>query len=624
MVERILSGGEGEILTEERRRLGELQAALARFDAAAEDQKILAASIHRLDELFLLVVVGEFNAGKSAFINALIGTPVLEEGVTPTTRRIHLLRWGEEVSTSVGPHGVEVVTAPLELLREIHIVDTPGTNAIDRDHEALTREFVPNSDLVLFVTSADRPFTESERLFLEQIRDWGKKIVVVVNKIDIVLTEEDVGRIESFVSENAHLLLGFTPAIFPVSARRALAAKRAAAESAAPIAGAADAAEAADERTAAEPVPPAEGAAPPAAAPPPAAGTPTGPLDLDTRFRALERYVVDTLDEAERVRLKLLNPLGVALRLTRRYLEVAEGRIGLLQADFDAVEDIERQLEVYREDMGREFRFRLSDVEKVLTELENRGERFFDETLRLGRVFDLLNKARVRADFEREVMGDAPQRIEARVSEVIDWMVASELRQWQAVMDHLARRQNEYADRIVGRGGGSFDYDRSRLLETVGGAARRTVATYDRVQEASRLAESVQTAVAGAALLEVGAVGLGTVVTLAASSTAVDVTGIVAASALAALGLFVIPARKRAAKAELREKIGDLRERLMRAMTEQFDDEIEKSIRRIREAIAPYTRFIRAERARLTEHRDEIAGLGEAFEVLRKRVERLT
>jgi hypothetical protein len=322
--------------------------------------------------------------------------------------------------------------------------------------------------------------------------------------------------------------------------------------------------------------------------------------------------------------LKLLNPLGVALRLTRRYLEVAEGRIGLLQADFDAIEDIDRQLEVYRDDMRREFRFRLSDVEKVLTELENRGERFFDETLRLGRVFDLLNKARIRAEFEREVAGDAPQRIEARVSEVIDWMVASELRQWQAVMDHLARRQNEYADRIVCRGGGSFDYDRSRLLETVGGAARRTVATYDRVQEASRLAESVQTAVAGAALLEVGAVGLGTVVTLAASSTAVDVTGIVAASALAALGLFVIPARRRAAKAELRDKIGDLRERLMRAMTEQFDDEVEKSIRRIREAIAPYTRFIRAERGRLTEHRDEIAGLGEALEVLRTRVERLS
>ena len=72
------------------------------------------------------------------------------------------------------------------LLREIHIVDTPGTNAIIREHEAITSEFVPRSDLVLFVTSADRPFTETERVFLEQVRGWGKKVVIVINKIDIL------------------------------------------------------------------------------------------------------------------------------------------------------------------------------------------------------------------------------------------------------------------------------------------------------------------------------------------------------------------------------------------------------------------------------------------------------
>ena len=42
--------------------------------------------------LFLLVVVGEFNAGKSAFINALVGAEVMPEGVTPTTSVINLLR----------------------------------------------------------------------------------------------------------------------------------------------------------------------------------------------------------------------------------------------------------------------------------------------------------------------------------------------------------------------------------------------------------------------------------------------------------------------------------------------------------------------------------------------------
>ena len=79
-------------------------------------------------------------------------------------------------------NGLLVVTAPVELLRDVHIVDTPGTNAIIREHERLTTDFVPRSDLVLFVTSADRPFSETERLFLTAIRDWGKKIVIVVEQ----------------------------------------------------------------------------------------------------------------------------------------------------------------------------------------------------------------------------------------------------------------------------------------------------------------------------------------------------------------------------------------------------------------------------------------------------------
>src|SRR6185295_10901894 len=167
-------------LAENRRLLHDLQQVLARFDASADDQETLKRSALQLDELFLLVVAGEFNAGKSAFINALLGSSVLEEGPTPTTTRIHILKHGPEVRRTPAGDALDIVTAPLELLREINIVDTPGTNAIHRDHEAITREFVPRSDLVLFVTSADRPFTESERAFLEGIRDCGKKIVLVV------------------------------------------------------------------------------------------------------------------------------------------------------------------------------------------------------------------------------------------------------------------------------------------------------------------------------------------------------------------------------------------------------------------------------------------------------------
>ena len=74
---------------------------------------------------------------------------------------------------------------------------------------------------MLFVTSADRPFTETERGFLELIRDWGKKIVVVLNKRDLIDRPVEPAQIERFIAENTQRLLGIQPPIFAVSARQA-------------------------------------------------------------------------------------------------------------------------------------------------------------------------------------------------------------------------------------------------------------------------------------------------------------------------------------------------------------------------------------------------------------------
>ena len=575
MLRRILNRSQDELLAENRRLIAELQKALATFDASDEDQGTLQRSARQLDELFLLVVAGEFNAGKSAFINALLGDKVLEEGVTPTTTRVHLIQHGPTVTRETLEPALDRITAPLELLQDINIVDTPGTNAIHREHEAITREFVPRSDMVLFVTSADRPFTESERAFLQGIREWGKKVVVVLNKIDIHDSPEDVQRILSFIAEHAKSLLGFTPEIFPVAAKLALKAKT------------------------------------------------TGDKELmaRSRFEELERYIVSTLDEKERVRLKLMNPLGVASHLSGRYLEVTNRRLHLLKEDFATLEDIERQLALYKEDMQREFRFRLSDVDNILREFEARGMAFFDDTMRIGRVIDLINKSKMKGDFERVVVADTPQLIERRVSEVIDWLVSSDLRQWQAVMEHISKRKNEHADRIVGRVGGSFDYDRTRLLDSVGRSAQRSIELYDKDAESTRMAESVQVAVAGTALVEVGALGLGAVLTHLAATAAADFTGIIAAGSIAVLGLFIIPNRRHDAKKELSQKISELREQLMTGLTGQFDREIDEGNRRIEEAIGPYTRFVRAERDKLTEVRGDLDNVNQGLVRLRARVE---
>jgi GTP-binding protein EngB required for normal cell division len=579
----ILTEEQRRLLAEDRRLLGDLRAALARFAGAPEDDATLAAAQEQLEELFLLVVAGEFNSGKSAVVNALVGERVLAEGVTPTTDRITVLQHrdhpgGEERREA---RGIATVVTSAEVLRHLHIVDTPGTNAVLQEHEAVTRDFIPRADMVLFVTSADRPFTESERQFLIAIRDWGKKVALVVNKIDIVEGGDDVRRIEEFVAENARTLLGFTPALFPVSARQALAAQRKLEEG---------------EETAAR------------------------ELLEASRFGALESFVVTTLDEAERVRLKLLNPLKVGLRLAGKYLAAADEREALLVDDFRTLADLEEQLTLYREDMERQYHFRRADVDNVLSDFERRGNDYFESTLRIGRFVDLLQREKIKGEFEREVVADLPQQIDRRVSEIIDWLVGRELDQWEAVRERVARRRSEHADRIVGREGKGFDLDRARLLESIGREAQRTVEGYDRLHEAERLAESVQMAVAGTALIEVGAVGLGAAVAAVASTTAVDVTGILAAGALAALGLFVLPRRRRQAQRELRQKIDEMRGRLTESLDRQFQREMDRGVERIREAVAPYTRFVRAERQSLDSMRGDLDAVRAGLTDLEQRI----
>ena len=84
----LLRASDRELAADERAALSQLRDALVRLDATHESLAALGRSMQQLDELFLVVVVGEFNAGKSAFINALLGSRVLAEGVTPTTAQV--------------------------------------------------------------------------------------------------------------------------------------------------------------------------------------------------------------------------------------------------------------------------------------------------------------------------------------------------------------------------------------------------------------------------------------------------------------------------------------------------------------------------------------------------------
>ncbi len=594
----ILSKHEQEIRVREQELLQRLATALERFgsDVAADDLRRFQEARDQLSGLFLLVIAGEFNSGKSSFINALLGERVLPEGVTPTTDRINVLRHGPEVTEQLREAYLLERTHPADLLRELNIVDTPGTNAIIRRHEELTRDFVPRSDLVLFVTSADRPFTESERGFLEQIREWGKKIVFIVNKIDILTRPEEREEVIRYVGENAASLLGETPQIFAVSAREALEARGNGKDGK-------DGKEAKDAENGAR--------------------ARVEELWESSGFGAVEDYLINTLDQQERIRLKLLNPLNVGLRLASKYKDATFERLKLLAQDVEAIQNIDQQLVLFHQEMLRDFEPRLSRLDVLLGDMERRGMRFFEETIRIGRIKSLMDSEGVKRTFEREVIGETPREIEDEVGRIIDWIVERNLKLWQDISSYIGRRQlTRHREGMIGDVGSSFNYNRQALLDSVGRVSREVVGSYNREVESRAIANEIQGTFATTALAQAGAIGLGTLVVTLVSSAAADVTGILLATALAVGGFYVIPRKRRQAKLEFGRRIDQLGSHLKDVLTRQVHLELEQSAAKINEAIAPYRRFVQSQQQQLNEARGELVTTEDALLRLRADIEK--
>lgn len=564
-------------LQTEKQSLNEILASLKAFNLSDESLHNLRKAIDQLDELFLIVAVGEFNAGKSALVNAMLGEKVLTEGVTPTTARVTLVRFGETVGEQVVDDGFAIVTHPLALLKELNIVDSPGTNAINRQHERLTNEFVPHSDLVLFVTSADRPLTESERLFLENIIAWGKKIVIVINKSDILEDAQARQEVEAFVRENAANILKSQPEVFSVSARMAQKAALAATDA---------------EREASRSA---------------------------SGITALERYITETLDDNSRLELKLRNPLGVGAHLLEEAKSRNEAQTREISEDIILASSLEGMLENYRRELAAELSPRLADVENILNGFENRGQEYLDNTMKLTRILDLAKPDKIKTEFQAEVQADVAEEIDGKVRGLIDWLVDKDLNVWYQVAGALERRQAQ-SQKSLPTGANPQTERRRQLIDSVSTTIKAIVNQYDRKREAEQLGDFVQESVTQTALFGVGAVGIGALVATVLTTKALDVTGIVTAGALAVLGLFVIPYKRKQAKEAFKEKMAELRENLMKTLSATFKRESDSATQRLESNIAPYTTYVQGEKARLQTDKETLDGLQARLEDLSRSI----
>lgn len=490
---------------------GLLVEGLESLTRAGGDAEPLKQALKDLEGPFLLVVAGEFNSGKSSLLNALLGRELLREGVTPTTDRIQWIAYADEPGSKVLEPGLIVLYLPHPLLRDVHLVDTPGTNAVIEHHQILTERFLPRADLILFTTSADRPFTASERDFLELIKRWGKKVVLVVNKLDL-LEPEEAEEVLGYVRSQAERVLGLEPPVFGVSARKAQRG---------------------------------EGGG----------------------LAELEAYIERVL-RREAARIKLGSPLGVLERLLQQQEEQLARKLEALEGDLETCTRLEALLERHRRRVREEFAGQTAQVREVVAGVRRRAARWLDETLRLGRIFDLLNASKVQRSFEAEVVGEAHRELERRIQESLAWLARSERDLLASALDLLSTRG---AARVYQEEGASLSEQVTRALES-----------YDPEAEARDLQGLLSRALQHTALAELGAVGLGAGLAVALHGLAADVTGVTAGLVAALFGLSILPRRKRAAQRRIDEGLDRLERELTAGLEATLEGELARSAERFR------------------------------------------
>lgn len=330
--------------------------------------------IQHLDELFLLVVVGEVKSGKSSFVNALFGQKICKEGVTPITDKIHILRYGEQENIrEIEPFVLEH-QYPFEPLKTLQMVDTPGTNSLILEHQQITERFLPRADIVFFITSIDRPFTESERQFLSFIKDrWGKKIVFVLSKIDIK-EQEEIDEVISFVKTNCKKLLNFEPLIFPVASKLAFASF----------------------------------------------SNKESEEWKKSRFDDLEKYIFETLSESERLKLKLSGPLFQSVKLLETFQQDENKVKDIVQYDQENLLEIRKTLE-YEEKLLKKNYF--LDIEKLKTiqpDIERWIKNFFEENLKTLQLLIMLKTRKKQIVHSDEDLMPIEKRMTETMSESLE------------------------------------------------------------------------------------------------------------------------------------------------------------------------------------------------------------
>ena len=197
-------------------------------------QKQIENLEEKIQQTMNVVVMGEVKAGKSTLLNAIVGEKIAPTDVLEATSAISDIHFSESKEAAISRNGeieemgsikeiYEIlekhqndqeffddslkvsIGMPLKALKEFHLVDTPGLSTITKANENKTKNFIEESDVVLWVLNANHIGQSDVREKLAEVAKMGKPIIAIINRIDEI--DSNPARIEKFVQKKLGIYL---------------------------------------------------------------------------------------------------------------------------------------------------------------------------------------------------------------------------------------------------------------------------------------------------------------------------------------------------------------------------------------------------------------------------------
>ncbi len=501
-------------------------------EASQEDQGRLMEMVRDLQEMFFLVVIiGEFNAGKSSFINALIGENLLPTGITPTTEVIEVVRYSETPVRKpiMRDDSLREWGHPNTGAEGVAIVDTPGTGSIFRRHEETAKAFLHRSDMVIFLLSAKRAFAETERIYLEMAKDFGKKVILVVNQIDLLEPAEQT-QVRRFIEQQVKNLLGIQPLLFMVSAKEAQQ------ESGQGLGGGID---------------------------------------------AVRAHLRGVFAEASPAKQKLLAQLNTAARITDKYHDIIRGKAKLVKADTSRVREVQQELEEQSLGLDAQLTEARAEVDRVFEAMRTRGLNFINVNLSLRKLGRSPSREKLHAEFQDVVIGRAMRDITEASGGYINAVVDQSRVYWRSVIDRL-NQLRDLLDQEFGNMDANLYSEQRESLEEAIRIAEAELKSYSSGRLVDEIRQDFQANMSGftwSALASVGglvAALLATVGTpgpvIGATAAPLALPALLIAAPLAAVGSMAALHYYRRISRNARQEFNERVDRLMETYHSALDD----------------------------------------------------